>query len=311
MEKVNEHKHLGLVLDSRLSFEKHNEKLIKAKKNVGILKHISKFSPLQTLDQMYKALVRSHLDYCDIIYHMPPLSHQPPLGVTLSTLMGKVERIQYLAALAISGSWHGSSRSKLYEELGWESLSDRRTSRRILQIHKISNNKTPSFLKEKLPHNYRTVFNGNIRNTFREIICKSNRYKNSFFPDAIVSWNIFIKHFDEIPSLEILKKYLNTFFRPKSKSIFGIHDPIGLHYLFQLRMNLSPLRSHKWRYNFADTPSEMCSCNQGIEDTSHYLFLCPSYAIERTTLVANVIHILQKNKINNSGNHSLPFPSTI
>ena len=105
VEKVNEHKHLGLVLDSRLSFEKHiNEKLIKAKKNVGILKHLSKFLPLQTLDQMYKSLVRSHLDYCDIIYHMPLLSHQPPLGVTLSTLMGKVERIQYLAALAISGS---------------------------------------------------------------------------------------------------------------------------------------------------------------------------------------------------------------
>ena len=248
---------------------------------------------------MYKALVRSHLDYCDIIYHMPPLSHQPPLGVILSTLMGKVERIQYLATLAISGSWHGSSRSNLYEELGWKSLSDRRTIRRILQIHKISNNKTPSYLKEKLPLNYRTLFNGNIRNTFREIICKSNRYKNSFFPDAIVSWNIFIKHYDEIPSLEILKKYLHTFFRPKSKSIFGIHDPIGLHYLFQLRMNLSPLRSHKWRYNFADTPSEMCSCNQGIEDTSHYLFLCPSYAIERAILVANVIHILQKNLINN------------
>ena len=135
---------------------------------------------------------------------MPPLSHQPPLGVTLSTLMGKVERIQYLAALDISGFWHGSSRSKLYEELGWESLSDRRTSRRSLQIHKISNNETPSYLKEKLPPNYRTLFNGNICNIFREIICKSNRYKNSFFPDAIVSWNIFIKHFDEITSLEIL-----------------------------------------------------------------------------------------------------------
>ena len=34
--KVNSHKHLGLILDSRLSFEKHlNEKIIKAKKNVS------------------------------------------------------------------------------------------------------------------------------------------------------------------------------------------------------------------------------------------------------------------------------------
>ena len=33
--------------------------------------------------------------------------------------MEKVERIQYQSALAISGAWRGSSRSKLYEELGW------------------------------------------------------------------------------------------------------------------------------------------------------------------------------------------------
>ena len=62
--KVNEQKHLGLILESDLSFEKHlNEKMIKAKKNIGFLKHLSKFLPLKTLDQMYKALVRPHLDY--------------------------------------------------------------------------------------------------------------------------------------------------------------------------------------------------------------------------------------------------------
>ena len=87
---------------------------------------------------MYKALVRSHLDYGDIIYHTPSHINQPPLGITLHSMMEKVEIIQYQAALAISGSWHGSSRSKLYEELGWETLSDRRMCRRILQIHKIN-----------------------------------------------------------------------------------------------------------------------------------------------------------------------------
>ena len=37
-----------------------------------------------------------------------------------------VERIQHQAALAITGAWQGSNCSKLYDELGWESLSDRR-----------------------------------------------------------------------------------------------------------------------------------------------------------------------------------------
>ena len=62
--KVNEHKHLGLTLQSNLSFERHlTEKITKAKRVIGILKHLSKFLPLKTLNQMYKALVRSHLDY--------------------------------------------------------------------------------------------------------------------------------------------------------------------------------------------------------------------------------------------------------
>ena len=51
---------------------------------------------------MYKTLVRSHLDYCDIIYHKPSHQNQPPIGVTRN--LQKVERIQYQAALAISGA---------------------------------------------------------------------------------------------------------------------------------------------------------------------------------------------------------------
>ena len=70
---------------------------------------------------MYNALVRSHLDYCDFIYHIPSIIHQPA-GKTLNSLMEKVERIQYQAALAITGGWQGTSRSKIYDELGWETL---------------------------------------------------------------------------------------------------------------------------------------------------------------------------------------------
>ena len=64
VRKVKEQKHLGLTLDSKVSFERHvNEKIIKAKKGIGIIKYFSKFLPIKTFDQMYKALVRSHLDY--------------------------------------------------------------------------------------------------------------------------------------------------------------------------------------------------------------------------------------------------------
>ena len=66
---MNEQKHLGLILDSSLSFKKHiNEKIIKAQKNLGIIKHLSMFLPIKTLDQMYKARVRSLRPFLLFIY---------------------------------------------------------------------------------------------------------------------------------------------------------------------------------------------------------------------------------------------------
>ena len=61
---------------------------------------------------MYKALVRSHLDYCDIIYHIAPTINPPPLLPTFNSLMEKLESVQYQAALAITGAWQGSNCSK-------------------------------------------------------------------------------------------------------------------------------------------------------------------------------------------------------
>ena len=79
--------------------------------------------------------------------------------------MEKVERIQYQAALAVTGAWQGSSRVKLYDELGWESLSERRMWKSVLQIHKIVDRRTPSYLRDKMPPNHAAIncFNRNVR----------------------------------------------------------------------------------------------------------------------------------------------------
>ena len=99
-------------MEPNLSFEKHlDETMIKAKKNIGIIKQLNRFLPFKTLSQMYKALVRSHLNHCDILYHIPPL--KSTYGDNY--LMEKVEKNQYQAALAVTGAWQGSNRVKLYE----------------------------------------------------------------------------------------------------------------------------------------------------------------------------------------------------
>ena len=97
------------------------------------------------------------------------------------------------------------------------------------------NKNTLFYLKEKLPPNWIEMFSGKVRTTFHTIICKSNRYTSSFFPDAIVSWNIFMEIFKytEVPSIGVPKNDILSLIRPVSKSFFKIHDPVGLRYIFQ------------------------------------------------------------------------------
>ena len=118
---------------------------------------------------------------------------------------------------------------------------------------------------------------------------------NTFFPDAISSWNTFITDFgNDIPSFSVMKSTILSRIRPIKKNIYNIHDPLGLRHLFQLRVGLSHLRYHKKRHNFSDTPSETCLCRTDVENIKHYLFYCPLYGPMRASLAGCVIPILQK-----------------
>ena len=127
---------------------------------------------------------------------------------------------------------------------------------------------------------------------------------NSFFPDAIKAWNNAIVLFPNIPSIKILKSRILSLIRPEKKSTFNIHDPLGLRYLFYLRVGLSPLRSHKNRHGFLDTPLGDCLCKRGIEDTNHFLFSCSLYSTQRATLTTSVTAILQKYNLETLANQS-------
>ena len=295
--QVKETKHLGLVLHFNLNFEKHlTEKIKKAKKIIGIMKHLNNLLPFKTLNQMYKTLVRPHLDYCDIIYHIPQIVR--PLaeggGITLHSLMEKAEQVQYQAALAVTGAWQGTDRVRIYEELGWESLTDRRMLRRVLQVHKILDGKTPSYLREKLPQSRNNLIN--LPNVFQEIRYGTQRYLNSFFPDATKNWNYIITDFNDFPTFEQLKKHLFSLYRPEIKSTFRIHHP-DLRHIFQLRLGLSHLRHHKKSHKFLDTPSANCICGKGVEDNHHFLISCPRYSIHRGALFDTIETILHRKNL--------------
>ena len=162
---------------------------MKAHKGLGIIKSLSPFLSIKTLDQIFKLYIRPHLDFCDVIYLVHCITNIFDSYINLNYLMNTLERIQYHAALAITGAWKGTNLNKIYDELGWESLTDRRWCRRLFQFYKIQNNLTPSYLKDPIPPIRVHLFGIRSENVLNEIRCKTKSYSNSFYPESIKWWN--------------------------------------------------------------------------------------------------------------------------
>ena len=235
VKTVNEHKHLGLTLDSKLTFASHiDEKLKKARNGLGIIKSLSRYLSVKTLELIYKMYIRPHLDFCDVIYHLPCVTNPFDSSINLNYLKNTLERIQYHAALAITGAWKGSSLNKIYDELGWESLTDRRYCRRLFQFYKIENNLTPSYMKDHLPPKIRHSHSTRSEFVFHEIKCSSDRYKCSFYPDTVKCWSRLGGILRNSPNIKSFKSQLLAGYRSPPRSIFGIHDSLGVRRLFPI-----------------------------------------------------------------------------
>ena len=165
-------KHLGVILDSKLIFNEHLKMVsLKINKNSGLLRKLQNLLPRSTLITIYKAFVRPHLDYGDVLYDQ---AYNLPFRQ-------KLESIQYNGCLAITGAIQGTSKEKLYQILGLESLQLRRWYRKLGMFYKIYKNKSPQYLFKLIPEKTHAYAIRKIEN----VPCfkiRHNFFKNSFFP---------------------------------------------------------------------------------------------------------------------------------
>ena len=61
-------KHLGLVLDSKLTFNEHINH--KVNKSTGLLRKFQSVLPRTSLLSIYTTLIRSHFEYADVAYEL-------------------------------------------------------------------------------------------------------------------------------------------------------------------------------------------------------------------------------------------------
>jgi hypothetical protein len=309
VKPVDQTKHLGLTLDKKLSFHTHvNEKIKKARQGIGLMKQIYPYIPRNTLEIVYKLYIRPHLDYADIIFHIPYKDNPAFLSDSdtepLNNFMRQIESVQYDAALSASGAWKGSPKKELYANLGWESLHLRRELRRLCMLHEIITLKNPSYLyniiNSLLPNSTSRVTN------LRPIHTRTEFYHSSFFPSTIEKWNLLDPATKNSPKL-VFKNAILKKIRPKRKETFGIIDSDGKKWLTQIRVRLSPLKAHKFHHNFDDTLSPLCNSHDGIEDSEHFLLHCQQFNALRADLFQKLSQLLNINvrTLNNTILHNL------
>ena len=197
-------KHLGMLLDSRLNFNEHvQSKMNKCYKTIGLIKKFSIHLPREALLRIYKSFVRPNLDYGDIIFDKP----------NNESFKSRTESIQYKARIAMTGAIQGISRERLYRELGLESLSDRCWFRKLTFFYKIVKGLSPPYLTKYV--NLRSTSNHQTRsankNNLQEFSCRTNSFKNSFFPFCVREWNKLDNTIRDAESIKQIKSMLKNF----------------------------------------------------------------------------------------------------
>ena len=129
ISKVDQAKSLGLIIDNRLSWSNHVNKLCKKVTSaIGALRRIRPLISQSTAVLVYNSLIQPHFDYCSLVWD--GLSHQ---------LSDKLQKSQSRAARVILKANYGTSSSLLLDILKWDKLVIRRKMHKALMMFKSLN----------------------------------------------------------------------------------------------------------------------------------------------------------------------------
>ena len=138
----------------------------KANKGTGIIRKLNNIlrSALLTI---YRSFIRPHLDYGDVIYDQSENE----------SFSSKIESVQCNASLAMTGAIRGTSREKLYQELGLESLRSRRWLRRMCYFYKLIKTQKPLYLFNLISPKLNSLHHPNTYSVMR---CRNDCFKKFF-----------------------------------------------------------------------------------------------------------------------------------
>ena len=99
--------------------------------------------------------------------------------------------------------------------------------------------------------------------------CRTDIFKNSFFPYTIIEWNKVDIDIRKSKSYATFRNTLLKLGRPIQRAIYSISNPVAVGLKLLTCHGLSHLNEHRFNHNFQNCINPLCSCSLEIEPTSH------------------------------------------
>ena len=234
-----------------------------------------RFLPIICLEKTLQTIVRSILDYGDVLYDK-----------CLKFESEFLEKGQRRAANLPTGAFKITRHQDLLNELGLSPLHIRRKLHMLTLFYKIKNKQCPNYLFDSCPLVNHNTENYNFRRKdfVLPLYTRTVKYQSSYFPATIRDWNIppsFIKDSNSLNNFkELVCQQLNEF---NTEKIYSKGFGLGKINHTRVRLGLSGLNEHLYSYNLI--PSRLCKrCSHSKPETSEHHFLyCDKYDELRKT----------------------------
>ena len=157
----------------------------------------------------------------------------------------KLKKIQLEAGCIVTGATKLVEIDKLYKELGWLKLSERRDLHKLFLFFKMNHGLSPLYLSNLLPLHVGELSSYRLRNAdnYVGIHANTRAYAESFLPSTLQAWNNLPESVRSADTLAAFKHFL-TLDTPKVPTYYDCGDRLDQILHTRLRTECSSLNQH-------------------------------------------------------------------
>ena len=178
LEVINSDKYLGIILDSKLTFNEHVDSICsKATRILNLCRRNLSMCPQATKEIAYRTLIRPQLEYASTAWN----------PYTVKNIV-KVENVQRRAARWVLGNYTYGPNAHLTEQisgqLGWQSMQHRRAISDLCMFYKIRNRLVGMSFPSTVEQHHRDAWRYRAMQAHH-----SEAYRNGFYCRTVRLWN--------------------------------------------------------------------------------------------------------------------------